>query len=374
MRQRTIHHRPTRRAATLALVVILLPVLFILAGFAINISYIEYVQTKSQITTDACASAAGRIYAMTGDQDAAIQAARDVAARNPIATKVLPLSVNDFEFGISTRNSLSEPYQFTPADSGNAVRLTTHSFAAGVGGEIEPIFPLFGSVIQIRPTRSSTSTQLDLDIALVIDRSGSMAYASNEIASYPPNPINAPPGWMFGDVVPPGARWLDAIASVQTFINLLNQSPQQERVSLTVYNHMVATPQALTNNYSLIPYSLMAISANFTAGGTNIGDGILAGITALSDPVYRRPWATPVVIVLTDGVHNYGTSPYSAAYTAKDNKVTVYSITFSDEAEQWLMEDVAEIAGGQHYHAIDAAQLQAAFKEIASQLPSLITR
>lgn len=79
----------SRRAAVLALVVIMVPVLFILAGFAINLSYIQYVQTRSQIATDACASVAGRVYAMTGDQEAAIEAAKDVAARNPISTKVL---------------------------------------------------------------------------------------------------------------------------------------------------------------------------------------------------------------------------------------------------------------------------------------------
>jgi len=368
------HAKNNRQAATLVLVVILLPVLFVLAGFAINISYLQLVQTEAQIATDASASAAGHVFAVTGDRKAARAAAVAIAARNPIGGKILPLRSADFEFGLATRNSVNEPYNFTVAASGNSVRLTTVSLSNGVGGDISPLFPLFGSVIQFRPNRTSTCTQLDLDIAIVIDRSGSMAYSSSEISAYPPKPVNAPSGWVFGNPVPPNARWLDAIAAVQVFTNLLQASPQQEQVALSVYNHQVATLQPLTQNYSLVINKLVAISANFISGGTNIGDGILEGIGAVGDPALRRPWATPVLIVLTDGVHNYGTDPIDAAYVAQDQKVTVFTLTFSDEAEQSLMETVAQTGGGEHFHAVNAAQLQAAFRDIAGQLPTLITR
>lgn len=323
-----------RRGATLVLVTILLPVLFILAGFAINISYLQLIQTETQIAADAAVTAAGKVFAITGDQDLAIAAANEVAARNPIGTKILPLQSADFEFGISTRASLNVPYVFTEASSGNAVRLTTHSLAAGVGGEIVPVFPLFGSIMKIRPTRTSTCTQLDLDIGLVIDRSGSMAYSSDEISAYPPAPSSAPADWEFGDPVPPNARWLDAIAAVQVFISQLQSSPQNEQLSLSVYNHNVSTAQPLTTNYSSIISQLTSISTNFVAGGTNIGDGILEGVGAVGDSSRARPWATPVLIVLTDGIHNYGTSPKFAAGEAKKQKVVVFTLTFSDEAEQ----------------------------------------
>jgi len=363
-----------RFGATLVLIAILLPVLFILAGFAINISYLQLVQTEAQIATDAAASAAGKVFAMTGDKNAAMTAAADVAARNPIGTKILPLQPTDFEFGISTRTSLNDTYSFSVAPQGNAVRLTTHSLANGVGGDIAPIFPVFGSVIQLRPIRGAVCTQLDLDIGLVIDRSGSMAYSSDEISAYPPSPVNAPVGWTFGDPVPPSARWLDAIASVQVFISQLQASAHNEQLSLSLYNHTVTTAQPLTTDYALIVSSLTSISANFVSGGTNIGDGILEGIGAVGDPSRARPWATPVLIVLTDGVHNYGTNPISAATIAKGQKVTVFTVTFSDEAEQGLMQSVATEAGGLHYHAVNAFQLKTAFKDIAGRLPTLITK
>ena len=363
-----------RQGATLVLIAILLPVLFILAGFAINLSYLQLVQTETQIATDAAASAAGKVFAMTGSQADARNAAIDVASRNPIGGKILPLQPQDFEFGVSTRASLQDPYVFVAGINGNSVRLTTNSLSQGIGGEIDPVFPLFGSVVQFRSLRSSTCTQLELDVCLVIDRSGSMAYSSSEISAYPPAPMNAPPGWDFGAPVPPGARWLDAIAAVQVFIQQLEISPQGEKLALSIYNHTVSTTQPLTTDYSTVIDSLTAISQSFVAGGTNIGDGILEGIGAVGDPMRSRPWAIPVLIVLTDGVHNYGTNPIGAAYTAKSQNVSVFTLTFSDEAEQSLMEQVANIAGGQHYHAVTSNQLKAAFREIAGRLPTLITK
>lgn len=94
----------------------------------------------------------------------------------------------------------------------------------------------------------------------------------------------------------------------------------------------------------------------------------------MGDSSRARPWATPVLIVLTDGVHNYGTSPTSAAREAKKQKVAVLTLAFSDEAEQSLMQKVAEEAGGLHYHAVNASQLQEAFREIAGRLPTFLTQ
>ncbi len=43
-----------------------------------------------------------------------------------------------------------------------------------------------GIPIDFRPIKSAISTQMELDVALVIDRSGSMAYSATEIAGYGP--------------------------------------------------------------------------------------------------------------------------------------------------------------------------------------------
>ena len=356
------------------LVAILLPALFALAAFAINIAYIETVKTDIQIATDAAARAAGRTYAMTSDENLSLLAAQEAANRNRIADNVvLPITAGDLDFGVSDRGSMTSPYVFDHTGGGNSVRLTTRTLNTNNANPIFPVFPFFGSTQEIRPLMTATSTQGVIDIALVVDRSGSMAYGSTEVAQYPPNPIAAPPGWDFGDPVPPGARWLDLIAAVQVFINQLNASPQEELLSLSMYNQDPTTPQNLTVNYQDIIDSLTVVSANFQKGGTNIGSGVNAGLNAVIDPAYARPHASKVIVVMTDGVHNIGWNPVSAATSVADNGVTVFTITFSDEADQGLMQQVADKCGGEHFHAVTAAQLQDAFRSIARRLPTLLT-
>ena len=167
--------RCRRRAATMTLVVLLLPVLFALAAFAINVAHMESVNTDIQVAVDAAARAAGRTYAMTGDEDAALVAAQQAAARNPISGgTILSIDAGDLDFGESDREFSTDPYTFDNTGSGNSVRLTTRSFAGGGGAAVDPLFPFFGSVFEIRPERSAISTQGVIDICLVVDRSGSM--------------------------------------------------------------------------------------------------------------------------------------------------------------------------------------------------------
>ncbi len=363
-----------RRGATMVLIVILLPALFALAAFAVNVAFMEGVNTEIQVATDAAARAAGRTYALTGDQDAALAAAQEAVTRNSIGSYVVPITAADLEFGVSTRPSSSNTYDFTPAGSGNAVRLSTTTLSSGAGAAIQPIFPFFGTGFQLRPLKSAVSTQGVIDIALVVDKSGSMAYSSTETAAYPPAPSSAPAGWDFGDPVPPNARWLDLIAAVQVFNNQLAISPQEELLSLVLYNHGSSCVRELTNDYSLITNRLSTESANFQAGGTNIGSGIYSGKWALINSDKARDYAAKVLVVMTDGVHNYGSHPVWAAKSAAKAGIMVFTVTFSDEADQALMQQVADEGAGEHFHAVTATQLQEAFQDIARRLPTLLTK
>ncbi len=358
------------------LIVLLLPALFALSALAINIAHMETANTDVQIAVDAAVRAAGRSYALTGDKVEALAAAREAATRNPIGSYVLPINSDDLEYGTSTRSDVTQPYQFIPSATGkgNAVRLTTNSLSSGSVPGIDPVFPFFGSAFVVRPLCSSVSTQGVIDIALVVDRSGSMAYSSSETAAYPPSPAAAPAGWDFGDPVPPDARWLDLIAAVLTFKTELEDSPQEELLALSLYNHATTTPQRLSSDYDNVMSKLNDVSVSFSAGGTAIGQGIYEGLWAVTDQAYARQHASKVIIVLTDGVQNYGPSPEWAAQDAANSGVTLFTITFSDEADEPAMQSVAQTGGGEHFHASTAAQLKTAFQNIARRLPTLLTQ
>ena len=55
----------------------------------------------------------------------------------------------------------------------------------------------------------------------------------------------------------------------------------------------------------------------------------------------------------------------NAARDAAAQDIMIHTVTFSDEAQQGLMRQTAEAAGGQHFHAPDAAALERIFREIA---------
>lgn len=343
------------------------------AGELINFAYIELVRTELQISTDAAGRAAGRTFALTGSTNQTLAAAQSVAQRNSVAGKSMPIAMTDLEFGLAERTSLGVRYNFASSDNPNAVRLTTNTFASQ--GGVAPFLPGLSPNIRIFSVRSAISAQVEVDIALVIDRSGSMAYSASEIAAFPPAPAAAPAGWEFGDPVPPNARWLDTIAAVNVFLQELQTSPQSERVSLATFSHTTNVDTRLTASYGSILSSLQSYSYAFQSGGTAIGDGIFQGMNSLEGTGGgSRPWASKVIVVMTDGIQNFGSSPINAADNAADQGVLVFTVTFSNEADIGLMQSVANRGGGLHYHAVDASQLRAAFQDIARRLPTLLTR
>jgi len=139
------------------------------------------------------------------------------------------------------------------------------------------------------------------------------------------------------------------------------------------YNSRSKVEVKLTGDYSKIPKAMDAYSRKFCEGATNIHAGINSGVNALAD-AKARPWATKVIIVLTDGKHNTGPNPVRAASRAFKNGITIYTITFSDDAEKKRMRRVAKKGGGKHFHAARTSDLNGAFRKIANSLPSLLTQ
>ncbi len=366
-----IHSTTARRGATMVTVVILLPVLFALAAAAVNLAYIQVVNAKLQVVTDAAARAASIEYVDTGDEALALAAAQQIANLNPVESTVMAIESTDLEFGLSQRNAGGQAYTFTTSTNGNSVRLTTNSFAAGAGDAVEPFFPIFGPDFQIRPVFTATNAQTTLDVVIIVDRSGSMAFAADEPTGG--TPAAAPPGWGYGQPVPPNSRWLDLVDGVNVFCDQLENTAKVEKVGLCSYSGTAAKNENLTEDYLKIMEELNKISDAFPGGSTNIGSGILEGINAVTDPKHCRPWANNALVLMSDGINTAGTDPLTAAANAAANEIPIYTISFSVEADQGLMQQIADMTGGTHYHAVDATQLQEAFRTIAKRLPSLLT-
>jgi len=200
-----------------------------------------------------------------------------------------------------------------------------------------------------------------------------MAYADTEPAIYPPNPAAAPAGWRFCQSAPMPSRWRDLTLGVADFLDVLTTSPQQEQVALVTYSSTSSINVDLTTNYAGINSAMNGITNNFCGGSTAIGMGIDDGVRALVDRGYDRHWASKIIIVMTDGIHNTGGGPVEAAENAAAGGLMVYTITFALEADQTLMETVASRGGGRHYHANSGQDLRQIFREIAHSLPTILT-
>ena len=358
-----------RSGVMVALLAIVLPAMLMLAAFAINVAYMELTRTELQIATDAAARAAGRRLVLSGDKTAAINEGVDAASRNSVGGSSLALAGRNFDFGKCTRDGLSTRYDFvSTTGQANAVQVTTDR-------TVNLFFSRLTSVNDFSTNQRGISTQVELDMAIVVDRSGSMAYSVTEdtpsTTFYPP--YSAPPDWEFGDPAPPDCRWRDTLAAIQAFLDDMGWTPQDEKITVLTYASSSTTDVDFTTGYESVATAMDTYTQAFDSGATNIHAGITGGINALSTSTSARAWATKAIIVLTDGRQTAGSDPVYAAQSAASQGITVYTVTFSDEADQYKMQQVADAGYGKHFHANTPGDLVNAFREIAKQLPTLIT-
>lgn len=371
-KQKKYHLR--RRGGILVFVAILLPVLLILIAFSINLSWMNLCRTRTMIAADAATRAAGRTFALTGDPKETITKAREIAKLNTVAGKGIELADSDFIFGQSQRSSATGRYKFTAGVSpSNSMRVSIKRLNSSANGGIDALIPGPFGKASFEFEKSSVSTRVDVDIALVLDRSGSMIYASNEAATGFPPKSNLT--WKPGDPAPPKSRWLDLAAGADAFLKEMELSALDEYVSLVTYASDVKLDHSVSNSYSKVNDGIGKYTNKFPTGATNIGGGLQSGLTSLGTGAARAS-ASKVIILMTDGKLNAPAGaplPLTVAKSASEKGVVIFTVTFADEADQALMKNVASVGGGQHFHASTGADLKTVLLDIVRMLPTVLT-
>ena len=358
----------------LVLIAVTIPLIVIMAAFAIDTAWMQLVRTELRTATDAASRAGAKTLSLSQDEVAARTAAKDAASRNLVAGTPLQMVDPEIEIGQGSQTGTNSRFAFTPGGNlKNAVRVTGNRTAGSAGGPVNLFLGQVLGVSTFEPSQVATSTQLDRDICLVVDRSGSMM--RDLVSQNVPGGFCNPPH-------PTLSRWGGLNVAVAGFLAELDNTAQREQCGLASYSQagsrcgITFTTSDINSqlefDYQIIRDEMARLSSQPVAGFTNIAAGIDNGILILTDP-QARPFAVKTMVVMTDGRKNRGIEPVISARRAATLDITIHTVTFSDEADFPRMRDVASATGGQHFHAPDAAALERIFRQIAATLPVLLT-
>ncbi len=172
-----------RQGVIAPLFAFLLPVLLIFSAFAINLAYMQLTTTQLKIASDASSHAGGRALSFHQDTDLAIIEMDRYARLNPVAGTqiVIPQDDDHMQFGQATL--VNGKYEFqqhskaaADADDSSVIVNSVRVFAE-VDTPLAFRFQTAGETFN--PIRNSITHQRDRDIAMILDRSGSMLEYTN---------------------------------------------------------------------------------------------------------------------------------------------------------------------------------------------------
>jgi hypothetical protein len=170
--------------------------------------------------------------------------------------------------------------------------------------------------------RPPTGTLAPLNVALVLDRSGSMS----------------------------GDPFRNMVGAAETFVNQLRDG---DRVSVIAFSDGVyeAVPPMVIDP-STRNLAIASIRSLRDGGGTNFSGGLLAGLVEVFSAF--QYWQVNQVILFSDGQPNIGITSAGElariAERAAEHGVSVTTIGFGMDHDELLMQGIADASGGYYYY------------------------
>ena len=184
------------------------------------------------------------------------------------------------------------------------------------------------------------------DIVLAIDASGSMNSS----------------GFDVGDELSKGER-LSRFELTKIIAKDFLLNRYSDNVGIVIYGDFAFIASPITYEKEIISDMLGYLTQGMAGQNTAIGEAI-----AMSERAFKHSTAkTKVIILLSDGEHNSGTiSPKEALESIKKQNIKIYTIAIGNkgEADEALLEKIAQESGGEFYSAISAKELQEVYKKI----------
>ena len=189
-----------RQAAIVPMFAVILPVLMIFCALTINLAYVQLTNTEMQIAIDTSVHAGGRRLGTPQlNADGTVQSldeakvevkefAAQIAALNTVAGSPATVPDSAMEFGRSSRTVRDDgsftPYEFHTINSNqipSSFRIISNDLV--VRHVFGPFAPSGGDAPSdtFMVNATSVSTQVDRDVVLVLDRSGSMIFFEDEV-------------------------------------------------------------------------------------------------------------------------------------------------------------------------------------------------
>ena len=169
-----------------------------------------------------------------------------------------------------------------------------------------------------------------LSLAIVVDRSGSMA----------------------------GEKMEQAKGSVGRFLSLMEPG---DRAALIAFSDTVSRIEQLTDNMELLKHAMLVIGPE---GHTALYDAVAEGVASLRGVDGRK-----AVIVLTDGIANRGALDIDQAIASAVQEYTsVYVIGLGGDARTARLEHIAEETGGSYFFTPSADGLLAIYETISKTI------
>lgn len=334
-----------QRGTTLILFAVALTMMLAMAAFAVDVGLLYLRRAQAQLAVDAAA--------LAGAQDLPDTVQAEQTVLQYLAANLDWLSAPEYDAQVTVE---------FPSDQGRKlVRLSLSASPPAIFGR------LFGHELYAA-SRGGAAESASLDVALVLDRSGSMCRDSH--------------GLMLDCPVPgPWQPFDDMRDAAKAFVELFN--PLFDRTGLVSYSSNAALDNELTDDYQGAASAVQqAIDGMLPTGYTNIGQAIEVAQDELNGP-RAREFGRKIIVLLTDGVANrywngsgWSTCGGSGCSQARDytlqkaqeaagDGIVIHTIGLGTTADTDLLQDIAQISGGRFYFAPSAGELGEVFAAIA---------